>query len=46
MYMMNEEEKKPLSFDGLCKQIKIMRPGAVMQFVAKQLGMNSASFIN
>ena len=40
----NQSGKKPVSVDGLCRQIKVMRPGAVMQFVAKQLGMSSAQF--
>ena len=31
--------------DSLCKQIKVMRPGNVMSFIAKQLGMGSTEFI-
>ena len=39
-----KEEK--VTLDKLCKMMKVMRPGAVMQFVAKALGMNSIKFIN
>ena len=40
------KDTSKVTVDSLCKQIKVMRPGAVMQFVAKQLGTNSADFIN
>lgn len=50
-YTLNEDNngeqasKKPISINELCKQIKVMRPGAVMQFIARQFDMNSTEFI-
>ena len=40
-----EQKKDKVSVDSLIKEIKLMRPGAVMQFIAKQFGMNSTEFV-
>ena len=41
----NENAGNKLSINDLCKQIKVMRPGAVMQFIAKQFDMSSTEFV-
>lgn len=41
----NESNGNKLNINDLCKQIKVMRPGAVLQFIAKQFGMSSTEFV-